>query len=86
LKLIELQVAIPRTVDAGKSAIDLSQKGLIQQSHISESNRKNERTDSKKVTHKEKTGQSNLHKNNHTPKNTDDSKHPFKGLKIDYSG
>ncbi|WNB90376.1 hypothetical protein [Bacillus sp. NEB1478] len=89
LKLIELQVAIPRTIDAAKTANDLSQKGLLQQFHTTESNRKSSHLDSKKVTKKEKTDQSVFHKNNQenlTDKNSAGNKHPYIGMNIDYSG
>jgi hypothetical protein len=89
LKLIELQVAIPRTMDAAKTANELAQRGLLQQFHTTESNRKNAHLDSKRVTENEKTDQSRFHKNsqdNRKGNNTDENKHPFKGVNIDYSG
>jgi hypothetical protein len=89
LKLIELQVALPRTMDAGKTANDLLQKGLIQQEQTSEINRKNGRLESKKVTNKGKADQSSMSNKDHESSasaKADKNQHPFKGLKIDYSG
>jgi hypothetical protein len=88
LKLIELQVAIPRTMDAGKSAIDLAQRSMIHQAQLSEQDRKKQLTESNKVSAKERTENSVLHT---AEKQTSKSphmhaKHPFKGQEIDYSG
>lgn len=92
LKLIELQVAIPRTMDAGKIANDLAQKGLIQQENVTETNRKKQLAEAKKVTGKERAEQSSLHTKEQQDgraggaSNSGSTKHPFKGQKIDYSG
>ncbi|RZT22914.1 hypothetical protein [Fictibacillus sp. BK138] len=88
LKLIELQVAIPRTMDAGKTAAELAQKGMIQQAHLIDQDRKKQITESKKVSAKERTDNSTLHTGeNNTSKSTQRSAmHPFKGQEIDYSG
>jgi hypothetical protein len=88
LKLIELQVAIPRTMDAGKNAFDLAQRGMIHQAQLSEQDRKKQITESRKVSAKERTENSVLHTGE---KQTDipiqmHAKHPFKGQEIDYSG
>ena len=88
LKLIELQVAIPRTMDAGKTAAELAQKGMIQQAHLLEQDRKKQIIESKMVSAKERTDNSTLHTGEkNTSKFTQQSaKHPFKGQEIDYSG
>jgi hypothetical protein len=85
LKLIELQVAIPRTMDAGKMAADLAQKGIIHQVQLSEEDRKKQIAESKKVSAKERTENSVLHTKNQKT-NQLVAKHPFKGQEIDYSG
>ncbi|MFE1244480.1 hypothetical protein ACFW35_10150 [Fictibacillus sp. NPDC058756] len=86
LKLIELQVAIPRTMDAGKTATDLAQRGMIHQAQLSEQDRKKQLNESKKVSAKERTENSVLH-TGETSKSTQLlAKHPFKGQEIDYSG
>lgn len=88
LKLIELQVAIPRTMDAGKTATELAQRGMIHQAQLSEQDRKKQLTESKKVSAKERTENSVLHTGEkQTSKSTEmHAKHPFKGQEIDYSG
>jgi hypothetical protein len=88
LKLIELQVAIPRTMDAGKTAADIAQKGMIQQAHLTEQDRKKQIDESKKVSRKERTESSILHtgEKQTVKSNLLHAKHPFKGQEIDYSG
>jgi hypothetical protein len=88
LKLIELQVAIPRTMDAGKTAVDLAQRGMIHQAQLLEQDRKKQLTESRRVSAKERTENSVLHTGeNQTSKSTQmHAKHPFKGQEIDYSG
>jgi Skp family chaperone for outer membrane proteins len=92
LKLIELQVAIPRTMDAAKKADELSQRGLIHQAHLTESTRKKQLEDAKKIQAKERTEEGNLlTKGDGEPaslkkKQKSSGEHPFKGQKIDYSG
>jgi hypothetical protein len=85
LKLIELQVAIPRTMDAGKMAAEHTQKGMVHQAHLSETNRKRQIIESKKVSGKKHTEKNLLHNKDHTSAKPL-SKHPFKGQEIDYSG
>ena len=88
LKLIELQVAIPRTMDAGKTAADLAQKGMIHQSQLSEQDRKKQIADTKKVSPRERTENGVLHTGEKQTANSNrpQAKHPFKGQEIDYSG
>lgn len=82
LKLIELQVAIPRSVDAAKSVTDTLNRGLLQQEYRSEEIRKKDRIESKRVNKKTSAEESLLHiKQDETNNN-----HPFKGQNIDYSG
>jgi hypothetical protein len=66
LKLIELQVAIPRTMDAGKIAAEHTQKGMVHQAHLSETNRKRQIIESKKVFGKKHTEKNLLHNKDHT--------------------
>jgi hypothetical protein len=90
LKLIELQVAIPRTVDAAKTAIDTAQRGLVQQEQATEENRKKQLLETKIITHKDNPEKNLFHTNVqeetiHKAKQNQ-TKHPFKGQKIDFSG
>jgi hypothetical protein len=93
LKLIELQVAIPRTMDAAKKVDELAQKGLIQQAHLTEQTRKKQLEDTRKISAKERADQTMLRtKGDGEPERPLNMKqdplnnHPFKGRKIDYSG
>ncbi|MDM5316503.1 hypothetical protein QUF49_10910 [Fictibacillus sp. b24] len=86
MKLIELQVAIPRTVDAAKSATETLNRGLLQQEHKSETIRKKEKMESKRVNKRASAEESILHTKSQQEKNTTSTSHPFKGQKIDYSG
>ncbi|ANC76888.1 hypothetical protein [Fictibacillus phosphorivorans] len=89
LKLIELQVAIPRTLDASKESVDLMNRGLLQQQHTSEEIRKKDKKEAERVNQKEAT-ESGLFQTNdqHQQEKTSSksSNHPYKGSKIDYSG
>lgn len=85
-KLIELQVAIPRTMDAAKSSIEISNRGVLQQEYKTEEIRKQHLIETKSVTRKQQTDKSYIHTNIQDEKTAKDAKHPFKGKKIDYSG
>lgn len=89
LKLIELQVAIPRTLDASKTSIDVMNRGLLQQQQTSEEIRKKDKIEAERVNQKEATESSLFHTNDqHQLEKTSSksSSHPYKGSKIDYSG
>ncbi|WP_137789643.1 hypothetical protein [Bacillus sp. E(2018)] len=89
LKLIELQVAIPRTVDASKASIDLMNRGLIQQQQTTEEIRKKDKIEEERVHQKEALGAGVFHTNQQHQEekaSTKSSSHPYKGRKIDYSG
>ncbi len=89
LKLIELQVAIPRTVDASKASIELMNRGLLQQQQNTEEIRKKDKKESERVNQKEVTDSGLFHTNHQNQQEMTSSKstsHPYKGKKIDYSG
>ncbi len=97
MKLVELQVAIPKTVDAGKLAEQHQQQNAINQSQMAALAKK-ERLKKLETVNRfgesEKT--SNKRKNEHHAKaeNKQSEKHnlptgeahPFKGRRVDYSG
>lgn len=100
LKGVELQIAIPKTFDAGKAVDHQNQNVVQQQLHANEELKKElERkqmmvndTDKMDAVSDEDDQQSNDHqqqsdgnKKNQQEKNKS-AKHPFKGNFIDYSG
>ncbi|WP_102346919.1 hypothetical protein [Bacillus sp. Marseille-P3661] len=98
LKLIELQVALPRTQDIGKLQEQLQQKGQHTQDHLAAVNHKQDKQKRKQVNKQEKTNQSHFHnKNQHQSfelraviKNKQQENisppHPYKGITIDIEG
>lgn len=87
LKLIELQVAIPRTVDASKASLDLMNRGLLQQQQTTEEIRKKDKNESKRVNQKEAADAGLFQSNQQQEKTSSRSQsHPYKGKKIDYTG
>ncbi len=102
LKLIELQVALPRTQDAGKLQEQMQQRGQNMQDHISASLLKQDEKKRKQVVKNEKKEKSSLELNQrssingHGPNsrdkdNSENSKeaqeeHPYKGKFIDFNG
>ncbi|MCC3357446.1 hypothetical protein [Bacillus sp. REN16] len=98
LKLIELQVAIPRTLDAGKIHEQLMMRGQHMQDHISSENEKLEKRNRTKVNENNKTENAQIHKDDSSnpfakqpsqkTQNPDEEKeqHPYKGNFIDIVG
>ncbi|TFE02783.1 RNA polymerase subunit sigma [Jeotgalibacillus salarius] len=101
LKLIELQVAIPKTVDAGKLADQQQQQSAINQSQMAalaekerlrkmESvNRFGESEKTKDKRDRERNEQSETPENQHVEENMtmiETQSHPFKGRRVDFSG
>nr|WP_106784242.1 RNA polymerase subunit sigma [Lysinibacillus timonensis] len=101
LKAVELQIAIPKTLDAGKIA-DQHQQNVIQQQHFAneavkkESERKqvtvNETGSSEKIS-EDKNGQNNKngsdanhHDNQQKSQSLQEVEHPYKGHFFDFSG
>lgn len=98
MKLVELQVAIPKTVDAGKLADQHQQQNAINQSQmaaLAEKERLKKLETVNRFGESEKTN--NKRKQEHDA-NTENKKsdraqtslagetHPFKGRRVDYSG
>lgn len=99
LKSIEMQIALPRTQDAGKIQSDHHERGTIMQSQIAASVEKQEFEKRKKVVEQEKSRNvknetKNEKKDNHyqmrkTKNNKEKDEaipHPYKGKIIDISG
>jgi hypothetical protein len=101
LKAIEMQVALPRTQDAGKIQEQLQQRGQLSQDFASLEMKKESEKQQKTVlksSQKEKAefnkeGESNEtgqdpSQNNKKQNKKENAKlnHPYKGKKIDYSG
>ncbi|MED1864208.1 hypothetical protein P4V41_12155 [Fictibacillus nanhaiensis] len=89
LKLIELQVAIPRTVDASKASIDLMNRGLLQLQETTEEIRKKDKNESKRVNQKEAAEAGlfpSYHQHQQEKMSSKSPCHPYKGKKIDFTG
>ncbi len=98
LKLIELQVAIPRTQDAGKMQEKFQQQSQINQSQATSTEKEKaerNRTSVEKQEHMEKqhfNGRQGDHSHHHQQKrdkhNQEEEKvkHPYKGRRVDFSG
>lgn len=99
LKLVELQVAIPRTGDAGKIHEQLMMRGQHMQDQISADNQKLEKRNRTKVNENNKSENAQLHKDgssNHfseqpshkteQPEQEEKEQHPYKGNYIDIVG
>ena len=99
LKAVELQIAIPKTFDAGKVAEQHQQNVLQHQHNANEALKKelekkqttvNDTEPTEKTIHDENNRSGNDHqsKNNQSKKDkhTKEATHPFKGNLIDFSG
>ncbi|PLS16702.1 hypothetical protein CVD28_16635 [Bacillus sp. M6-12] len=100
LKSIEMQVALPRTHDAGKLQEQIQQRGQLMHDHASrEVHKENEKKRSSVMKHEanEKPGfpgegQSNGSSSGYQPKKRKknieekNQNHPYKGKNIDFSG
>ncbi|MEH7382550.1 hypothetical protein V7138_18955 [Bacillus sp. JJ1533] len=99
LKLVELQIAIPRTQDAGKIHEQLMMRGQHMQDHISSENEKLERRNRTKVNENNKSENAQIHKDqSSTPfsnqasqktqfvEQEEKEQHPYKGNFIDIVG
>ncbi len=101
LKLIELQVALPRTQDLGKIQEQLQQKGQLVQDHLASAQQKEDIEKKKQVNKYDKTTKNKLQKDGQnsngafeTKKRKKQSKqmhpaeahHPYKGNLIDIEG
>lgn len=99
LRSIEMQVAIPRTLDAGKLQEQMQQRGQNMTDQANEAVQKDVEYKRNHVIKSEKTAKSRLlkdkqkhdeeHKRNHareTKEGQQNEQHPYKGTIIDYSG
>ncbi len=98
LKLVELQVALPRTIDASKLQEQLQQRGQNMQDHITTSLLKQDEQKRKQVLKNEKKEKSSLQLSQQSSsgnrfslkKNGQDEEnreiHPYKGNNIDLNG
>jgi hypothetical protein len=101
LKAIEMQIALPRTQDAGKIQEQLQQRGQHLQEHAAQSVTKEDELKRKTVVKNNQKQEARLNQDggqpgHHQQKGRDDKKskddqdvqphHPYKGKVIDYSG
>ncbi len=95
LKLLELQVALPRTHEFGKMTNELNQKGQVYQEQLAVSKQKEDIIKNKQVTKKGENEKLRLHRERNQnesregqkkKKESSSKKHPTKGKNIDISG
>lgn len=101
LKSVELQVALPRTLDAGKVQEQLQQRGQAMGEMAAESTRKDEEKNRHSVLKQEqkqnvrlgnedgsnqKGSDGQTSKEKHRKNSRSEQSHPYKGKVIDYSG
>ena len=99
LKAVELQIAIPKTFDAGKMADNHNQNVISQQMNANEALKKeierkqlavNESDDLDGIKEDQENnngaGHQERHKKNKTIIEEKPAKHPFKGNLVDFSG
>lgn len=87
LKNIEMQVALPRTHDAGKVQHEMNQQSNIVQSHLAEEANRKEALKRKKVNELNKKEKAHFQKENESrnqkQKGKKPAKHPYKGNRFD---
>lgn len=93
LKLIELQIALPRTQDFGKIQEQLQQRGQHMQEQIVAGAKKQDERRRKQVNKKDKNDPSSLHLNQsnqqqgkQVKRSDQKEQHPYIGKTIDISG
>lgn len=97
LKSIELQIAIPKTFEAGKVAEQKQQQSLIAQENAQMANEKQAQKNKEsvlqseayaKLSHDQERGSEEQQKDSKKKKKEDEQqrKHPFKGSLFDFSG
>lgn len=100
LKSVEMQVALPRTQDAGKLQEQMQQRGQHLQDHALESLQKEQRKQETTVMKYEQKDSAKLHQEEQGSDGSDENFqqkrkrkqqlkkdcHPYKGKVIDYSG
>lgn len=85
LKNIEMQVALPRTHDAGKVQQELNQQSNIVQSHLAEEANRKEALKQKQVNelNKSEYARRQNEKQESKQKKKKPAKHPYKGQNFD---
>lgn len=99
LKAIEMQIALPRTHDAGKLQEQIQQRGQLHNDLASESVKKEDEKKKNTVVKQEQKDVTRFHKDGSKKENFDHNgtkkekqqqqqkeKHPYKGTKVDFSG
>ncbi|WP_341301940.1 RNA polymerase subunit sigma [Lysinibacillus sp. FSL H8-0500] len=98
LKGVELQIAIPKTFEAGKMADQAQQQALAQQAHANEAHKKEVERKQKivntsegmdEISEEEEAGGEYIngnYKKKNKKKHKKQAKHPFKGNFVDFSG
>lgn len=101
LKLVEMQVALPRTQDAGKLQEQLQQRGQLQNDQALYNVQKEEEKKRTSVIKQEQKDEAKFHKEHHQGMDkenrqinsvkykheaAEDEKHPYKGTLIDFIG
>lgn len=101
LKLVELQVAYPRTHDAGKMQEQLNQRSQLIQDQLAIGTQKEEEKKSKRITENQESNKTELNEKQKNDQNMQQQQqqqkkkkksekekknHPFKGNTIDFSG
>ena len=79
IKLVELQIALPKTYDAGKIQHVLHHQPQLVQSQLAEATKKKEEQARKQVTEKRTSANISREQNN-------SHLHPYKGKTIDIKG
>ncbi len=93
LKLVELQLALPRTYDIGKIQEQMEQQSQLMQSQLAANIQKQEELQRRRVTANEKSSEMRWKKEKNPPlfqkneKNKERKQnHPYKGTRIDFTG
>jgi hypothetical protein len=93
LKLVELQVALPRTYDLGKIQEQFAQQSQFMQSQLAASIQKKDELQRRQVTAKEKSSEARWKKERNSllfqankKSKTEKQNHPYKGTMIDFIG
>ncbi|WP_391208692.1 RNA polymerase subunit sigma [Psychrobacillus sp. L4] len=98
LKGVELQIAIPKTFDAGKIAEQLQQQSSVNQSNAQAASARQLEKNRETVTKANNAAEANLHdseqeqaeqerkKREKKEQEMKEIKHPFKGNFVDFSG
>ncbi|WP_237562815.1 hypothetical protein [Bacillus dakarensis] len=96
MKSIEMQVALPRTQDAGKLQEQLQQRGQLHHDMAAQTGKKEDEKKAKTVSKQEqkdraqfhKEGRNDDHQQENKKRNKEKTKvsHPYKGTRMDFSG